>query len=84
MRSPDLLEARRRSEACLKHGGFLKLGVPFWRPHKEGCSILGSILEPPYFGKLPKVPSPMCCGSCLSLECEDLGFSGLFAFAVEA
>ena len=34
-------------------GGFLKLGVPFWGPNNKDCSILGSILGSPYFGKLP-------------------------------
>ena len=32
--------------------GFPKLGVPFWGSHNKDYSILGSILGPPYFGKL--------------------------------
>ena len=36
-------------------GGFPKLGVPFWGPYNENCSILGSILGSLYLGKLP------CC-----------------------
>ena len=32
---------------------FPKLRVPFWGPHNKDCSILGSILGSPYFGKLP-------------------------------
>ena len=41
--------------------GFPKLGVPFWGslwyggPYGKGYSTLGSILGPPYFGKLPYV-----------------------------
>ena len=36
------------------HGGFPKLGVPFWRSlFNKDYSILGSILGYPNFGKLP-------------------------------
>ena len=34
--------------------GFPKLGVPFWGAYNQDyCGMLGSILESPYFGKLP-------------------------------
>ena len=34
-------------------GGFPKLGVPFKGLHNRDFNIYGSILEYPYFGKLP-------------------------------
>ena len=38
--------------SCPTHGGFPKLGVLFRGPNNKVCSILGSILGSPYFGKL--------------------------------
>ena len=35
------------------YGGLPKLGVPYWGPHNQDFSILGSILGSPYLGKLP-------------------------------
>ena len=35
--------------------GLPKTGVPFRGYHNKECNILGSILGPPYFGKLPNV-----------------------------
>ena len=41
-----------------QYGGFPKLGVPFFGgPCSKDCSILGSILRFPYFGKLPYLKS---------------------------
>ena len=46
-----------RSKSVASNGGFPKLEVPFlWGPYSQDCSILGSILVPP-FGRLPN-PAP--------------------------
>ena len=37
------------------YGVFLELGVPFEGPHSKDCSILGSTLGSPCFGKLPYI-----------------------------
>ena len=38
-------------------------GYPFEGPHNKDCSILGSILGSPYFGKLPSVQAAGIKGS---------------------
>ena len=47
MASPELWE--------MGNGGFPKLGVPYWGSYSKDCSILGSTLGSPYFGKLPNI-----------------------------
>ena len=49
MLNPDMLGAP---------GNFLKLRVPSWGTYIKDYSIWGSMLEPPYFGKLPNILKP--------------------------
>ena len=48
---PETLDSRPQKPKAPCEG-FPKLGIPFWGPYNQDYSILGSILEPRYFGKL--------------------------------
>ena len=52
--------------------GFPKImGTLFWGPHNKGCSILGSIMGSPYFGKVP------FCGGRRFMKAQRVGNVGL-------